>query len=421
MPSRTYRRSARVVTVLAGLLLALPGPGHARDDLRLERVVMVYRHGVRSPLPGEIQVDEVHGKPWPVWSVAPSILTGHGREGVMAMARYDRERLAAEGLFAAAGCPDASRIALWANTDQRTIASARAFADGFAPGCTLAVGHLPAGRVDPVFNPVAVDAVAWDGNAALQAIRRDTHGPDALTAAHRDAMDTFARVMGCADGDTPDVCHPATWKGTLALAKDGRGIALDGPIATTSGTAEAIIMAYLQGMPMADVGWGRVDAAGFLALSQLHALLFAVHARPGYVADRVASVLAGRVVARLTQPDGPRLSLFVGSDNNILALAGVLGIHVQMPGYAPDDPPVGGALELAMWRSVATRHRYVTVTYQAQTPAQLREGIALSTSRPPARLPLTPAGCPATPTPCDLDVVLGALRKAAALQRTRRS
>lgn len=172
---------------------------------------------------------------------------------------------------------------------------------------------------------------------------------------------------------------------------------------------------------MPRVGWGRVDASTFHALSQLHALLFAVHARPAYVADRVASVLAGRILARLEQPDAPRLSLFVGSDNNILALCGVLGVHVRMPGYAEDDPPVGGALELAVWRSVATHRRYVTATYQAQTPAQLREGVALSLARPPARLPLVPAACPAAPAPCDIDVVRGALRRAAALQRTRRS
>ncbi|WP_051938810.1 histidine-type phosphatase [Luteibacter sp. 9135] len=415
----TYRRSVRVIAAAAALLLA--GPGQAHDDLRLEQVVMVYRHGVRSPLPGEIQVDEVHGKPWPSWPVAPSILTRHGRDGVMAMARYDRERLAVAGLVPATGCPAAARIRLWANTDQRTIASAQAFADGFAPGCALVVDHLPEGQVDPIFNPVAADAVDWDGKLAVDAIQRETHGPDALTATHRGAMEVFSRVMGCKEGDTQDVCHPATWKGSLSLAKDGRGIALDGPIAKTSGTAEAIIMAYLEGMPLADVGWGRVDAAGFLALSQLHALLFAVHARPSYVADRVASVLAGHVVTLLQQPDAPRLSLFVGSDNNILALAGVLGVHVQMPGYAEDDPPVGGALELAVWRSATTRHRYVTVTYQAQTPTQLRESVALSLARPPARQPLLPAACPAAPTPCDADVVLDTLRKAAALQRTRRS
>ncbi|MET4675023.1 MULTISPECIES: histidine-type phosphatase [unclassified Luteibacter] len=419
MPPRTYRRAGRAIAVLAALLVALPGQAH--DDLRLEQVVMVYRHGVRSPLPGEIRIDEVHGKPWPAWPVAPSILTPHGREGVVAMARFDRERLAAQGLFPPAGCPVAGSVDLWANTDQRTIASAQAFADGFAPACPLVVGHLPEGSVDPVFNPVAADAVSWEGRAALDAIRQATGGPDVLTAGYREAMDVFAHVMGCMPGDDQAVCHPATWKGSLALANDGRGIALDGPIAQTSGTAEAIIMAYLEGMPMPSVGWGRVDASDFRALSQLHALLFAVHARPAYVADRVAAVLAGRIVTRLEHPDAPRLSLFVGSDNNILALAGVLGIHFRMPGYAEDDPPVGGALELAVWRSSATRHRYVTVTYRAQTPTQLREGQALSIAHPPAGVPLVPAACPRAPAPCDIGVVLDTLRRAAALQRTRRS
>ncbi|KAG9543969.1 hypothetical protein KCV01_g24952, partial [Aureobasidium melanogenum] len=178
-----WRRHAMVL-----LVIGLAQPAHAEEDMRLDQVVVVYRHGVRSPLPGEIQVDEVHGKAWPAWPVAPSILTPHGREGVMAMGRYDRAWMSAADLFPDKGCPAAGSVAIWANTDQRTIASGQAYADAFAPGCTVAVGHLPEGSADPLFNPVAAGAVEWDGKAALATIQRETHGPDALTTGRREAM-----------------------------------------------------------------------------------------------------------------------------------------------------------------------------------------------------------------------------------------
>jgi 4-phytase/acid phosphatase len=409
------RRIRHVMVVLA--FVAISPPAFAADDMALEQVVLVYRHGVRSPLPGEIQVDEVHGRAWPAWPVPPSILTSHGREGVMAMGRFDRQWLSGAGLFPSRGCPVAGSVGIWANTDQRTIASAQALADAFAPGCGLKVGHLPQGTADPVFNPVASNAVEWDGHAALATIQRETKGPDALTAQHRDAMSAFGRVMGCVAGDSQSACVPATWHGTLALGADGKGIALDGPIADTSGTSEAIIMAYLEGKPMADVGWGRVDAATFHLLSQLHSLLFDVHARPSYVADRVAAVLSGRILAILDDPHAPRLNVFVGSDNNIVALVSVLGMHFEMPGYGKDDPPVGGALGITVWRSRSDGHRIVRVVYQAQTPDQLRYLRPLTKDEPPARQELVPEVCKASLSHCDLDKVLDVLRRSAAHRR----
>ncbi|KAF1004080.1 MAG: Periplasmic AppA protein [Luteibacter sp.] len=399
----------RHLVALLGIAVALPA--YAGEDLRLDQVILIYRHGVRSPLPGEIQVDEVHGKPWPTWSVAPSILTQHGREGVMAMGRYDRAWMSDAGLFPKDDCPANGSVAVWANTDQRTIASGQAYADAFAPGCTLAVGHLPEGATDPLFNPVAAGAVTWDGKTALSTIRHETGGPDVLTASRRDAMMRFAQVMGCTNGDVQAVCRPATWKGTLTLADDGKGIALGGPIAITSGTAEAIIMAWLEGMPLENVGWGRVDATTFRALSQLHSLLFDIHARPSYVGAHVAAVLGNRIATLIDDPAAPRLNVFVGSDNNIVALASVLGVHFDMPGYGKDDPPVGGALVITVWRSADKLHRYVRVAYQAQTPDQLRELRALSVAQPPARQSLVPKACLTTPARCDVGTVLEVLHR----------
>src|SRR5579859_853775 len=128
---------------LARTLLALTAAAvfataaQAGNSLQLERVVLLYRHGVRTPLPGEIQLNEVSGKPWPAWAQPPSELTPHGAAGARLMGRYDRQRLAAAGLFPARGCPDPSQLGFWANTDQRTIASAKALAEGFAPGCQI--------------------------------------------------------------------------------------------------------------------------------------------------------------------------------------------------------------------------------------------------------------------------------------------
>jgi 4-phytase/acid phosphatase len=399
-----------LVTALAAV------QAYASDSLQLERVVLLYRHGVRTPLPGEIQVNEVSGKPWPTWAQPPSELTPHGAAGARLMGRHDRQRLAAAGLFPARGCPDASQTWFWANTDQRTIASARALAEGFAPGCRIDVGHLPQGSEDPLFHPIEAGATAWNATDSVDSITRSTGGPNKLTGAHIDALSAFAKVMGCGTQHDPAWCHPDHWHGELTISPDTKHVQLTGPIATTSGTAEAILMAYAEGRPMRDVGWGRVTAMQLQQLSQLHALLFDVYARPDYMAERVAAVMSQRIIHLLQDAHAPTLSVLVGSDNNIVALASVLGLHFQMPGYAKDDPPIGGALGIELWRSRVDGKRYVRVIYQAQSLAQLR---ALDGQRAaPAFVTLHLVGCADDDAGrCPLKAVIPTLEKAAAFAR----
>lgn len=393
-------------------LFALAAPAHAGSHLQLERVILLYRHGVRTPLPGEIQLDEVTGKPWPTWTQPPGELTPHGAAGVRLMGQYDRRRLAAAGLFPAQGCPDPAQLWFWANTDQRTIASAQALAAGFAPGCKLDVGHLPQGGDDPLFHPIEAGAAAWQAQQAVAAIQASTGGPDALMAAHRDALATLAKVMGCGTQHDPAWCATDHWHGSLAVSADARQMLLTGPIAKTSGTAEAILMAYAEGRPMHDVGWERVNAAQREQLSQLHALLFGIYARPDYMAERVASVMRQKIIHLLQDTQAPRLSVLVGSDNNIVALAAVLGLHFKLPGYAEDDPPIGGAMGIELWRNQANGQHYVRVFYQAQSLAQLRSLQTFNAQAQPATLTLRPPGCrPDDQGRCPLSLLLSLLRR----------
>jgi 4-phytase/acid phosphatase len=404
-----------IALIAAAWMTLASAPAVARQNMQLERVILLYRHGVRTPLPGEIQANEVHGKPWPRWLQAPSELTPHGALGAERMGAYDRQRLVHEGLFSAEKCPAASSIWFWANTDQRTIASARALAQGFAPGCPVAIGHLRQGSDDPLFHAVEAGAAASDAGDAAASIQSQTGGPDALTATHSADLAVMASVLGCRSGDTQPVCDSRTWHGSLSTSPDHGHMVLTGPISTTSGTAEVILMAYAEGRPLNDVGWGRTDAAKLEQLSRLHSLLFDIYARPSYMAERVASVMSKRIISTLQSNDAPRLSVMVGSDNNIVALASVLGMHFAMPGYGRDDPPIGGALGIELWRHRATGRRYVRVVYQAQSLSQLRSIKPTTAADKPATLLLYPANCPPDREGfCPLENIIPALERAAA-------
>jgi len=85
-----------------------------------------------------------------------------------------------------------------------------------------------------------------------------------------------------------------------------------------------------------------------------------------------------------------------------------------MPGYGQDDPPIGGALGIELWRHPSTGRRYVRIFYQAQTLSQLRSLEPTNDGEKPATLLLYPAGCLSNKEEfCPLERVIPALERAA--------
>lgn len=361
--------------------------------LRLEKAVMIVRHGVRAPLDGEAPVRAATGETWPAWPVAQSRLTPHGAEGMRLLGTYFRAYYAQGGLLARTGCPAAGAIGIWTNVSARTIASGEALARGLAEGCALPAGHLPQGGIDPIFNPLEAGASPFDGVEAVAAIDAHNGGIAALAAAHSREIAMLETVLGCRAGRTAADCRLIDTPARLAPSADGRGIDLKGPIIATSGTAQVLLLEYAEGLPMAQVGWGRADAATIERLGVLHTLLFEVHARPPYMAARQAAVLGRRMMASLERAGGPRLDMLVGHDSNVNGLAAVLDVHFKVDGYARDDAALGGALILERLRDRADGRHYVRVRYLAQTLDQLRALAPLTLDRPPASIVLRVAGC----------------------------
>ncbi len=154
LPSLTTAQAARG---------AQPG-GHAED--RLKMVVVLSRHGVRSPTWKQDRLNGYSSLPWPQWSVTPGNLTTRGSELLKPFGSFDRAFFARAGLFDAQGCADGASVYIWADTDQRTQESGRALATGLFPNSTPAVRGLKEGENDSIFHS-ASDASAADGRKAF--------------------------------------------------------------------------------------------------------------------------------------------------------------------------------------------------------------------------------------------------------------
>ena len=387
------RRAALLVCAITFYLAAGVARARSVQGLELERVVMLVRHGVRAPLPDETATTP-SAQPWPVWSTPGGFLTPHGREGMRLLGEYDRARYAAAGLLAASGCPAPGTIAIWSNSVERTIASGEALAEGLAPDCGLKVDHLPLGQHDPLFAWAGPQTPGFDAPAAVAAIDAETGGAARIAAPYGSELDTLETILGCKAPGVAPPCDLAAEPAAITVSPDGKSIDVSGPIRVASGAAQVLMLQYLEGFPLDQVGWGRASLDRITQVSRLHALLFEVYSRPSYIAPRVARDLARRLIALIGGDRGAAghgrgaLAILVGHDDNIAAITALLGADFQLAGYGYDDPPVGGALIFEVYRREVDRRRergerFLRVLYQAQTPDQLRTLQPLDLAHPP--------------------------------------
>jgi len=396
--------------IAAALALAASAPAWAAprpDGLVLERVVLVMRHGIRPPTKEPALPAGVTRGAWPRWPVQPGWLTPHGALAIRLLAGYDRAEWRRAGLIPAAGCP--ADVAIWADVDERTIATGQAFADGLAPGCGLPVGHA-AGTVDPVFDPIASGDAPLDSAQARQAVvaQAGAGGLEGAVARHRPQLARIQTVLGCCEAS---ICQQFAVEAPCGLpdlpttlADAGREEPkLKGALGWGATMSEVLLLEYSEGLPMAQVGFGRIDRAGMMDALALHPLEFDLLHRPPVIARAGASELLHRIAGALrTDSKGAALQIFVGHDTTLAYLGGALGLHWAPADYPRDDPPPGGGLGFERLRD-RRGHRYVRIFFQVQSPEQMRDLVTLDAGHPPMRDYLAIPGCGAAGDPCPID------------------
>ncbi len=99
---------------------------------RLEKVVVLSRHGVRPAMSRLEPLEAATVSPWPRFPVPPGHLTPNGAALSRLFGSYYRQLYISENLLAPGDC---TAVFYWANVTQRTIATAQALGDGLTPGC----------------------------------------------------------------------------------------------------------------------------------------------------------------------------------------------------------------------------------------------------------------------------------------------
>lgn len=384
------------LSVIAALPLGFSA--HAADgDLQLQQVLMLSRHNLRAPLADNGSLlAQATKKNWPQWDVAGGELTTKGGVLEVYMGRYTREWLAQQGLIKNDACPASDEVFAYANSLQRTVATAQYFVTGAFPGCDVTVTHQDEmGTMDPIFNPVITNDSEEFNKKALAALNAQGEKLSLKPAFQRlEKIVDYKNSPAC-EGNKQ--CALSSDNQNKFSAENGKEPNVAGPLKVGNSLVDAFTLQYYQGFPLEQVAWGQIKTPE--QWQELAAI------KNGYqealftspeIAREVAAPLIDYIRSQLVDQDkasAPKVTLMVGHDSNIASLLAALDAKsYTLPGQY-EKTPIGGQVVFERWHDAKADKDLVKIEYVYQTADQLRDAEVLSLKNPPKRVTLQLNGC----------------------------
>ncbi|QJI39318.1 histidine-type phosphatase [Pseudomonas sp. ADAK13] len=367
----------KYASLALGVCLALPSVAAPLDTtgLRLDKVVLVMRHGIR-PATDTAELQRWSAKTWPAFGTPDGQLTAHGRAATVLLGQWQRHTLDSLGLFKAGQCPQAGEVYVWSSPVARTQATSAALVQGMFPGCGVAVHHVRESE-DRLFHGDENGLAPLDPTRTQAAMLAAMGGsPDAARERYAAPVLAMQQLVGVPTPCGKNTC--ALSEQHWALTEKTGVIKLSGPLSVGAAMSETFRMQYAEGLPLDQVAFGEGrTAADVSRLMALRSGKYALSNHVPYIAQRGASQLLGQIIlalqpASVGSPPGSKWLAYVGHDSNIAQLRTLLGFDWKIAEYPENDAAPGGTITFERWVNDRTGAQFVSVAYVAQSLDQLR-------------------------------------------------
>ena len=185
------------------------------DDFRakyqLKEVVVMSRHNIRSPLTSSGAAHlRVTPHEWFKWTSPSSQLSLRGGVLETEMGQFFRQWVVSEGLLPDNYRPEGEEVLFYANSRQRTFATAKYFSAGFLPFANVEITHKwDEDKMDPMFTPQFTKMSDAYRQQVLAEIAAMNGGPKAWAATVQPALTLMEEVLDMSESTDLDQIRPA--------------------------------------------------------------------------------------------------------------------------------------------------------------------------------------------------------------------
>lgn len=360
-----------------------------KNQYKLKEVVILSRHNIRSSLSVNGSVlQKMTPHQWIKWSAAPSELTLRGGALETIMGQFFRKWTVNEGLFTENAVPTVDEVNFYANSMQRTIATAQYFSSGFMPVANLHINHrFTPSKMDPVFFPALTKSSEAFKVQALKEIAAmgGKKGIVGINEGLKDSYQLIEKVLdlkhspACQSGE---VCAFDDYNTQLKLEK-GDEPNMKGSLKFANSASDALILQYYEDTDPIQAAFGqKLTNADWEKIAKVKDVYGDVLFTAPIVAVNVAHPLLVYMKDELNAKNR-KFTFLCGHDSNIASVNAALEVEeYSLPQSIEKKTPIGSKLVFEKWVDKAGKE-FVAVNIVYQTTEQLRNVALLNLENPP--------------------------------------
>ena len=364
-------------------------PDDFRAKYQLKEVVVMSRHNIRSPLTsGGAAHTRVTPHQWFVWTSPSSQLSLRGGVLETEMGQFFRKWLVGEGLLPDNYRPEGSEVLFYANSRQRTFATAKYFSAGFLPFANVEIQHKYfEDKMDPVFTPKFTKMNATYRQQILDEMQTIHGGPQAWMQSVQPTLTMMEDILDMAHSPAAknDTTH-FRYDDTQFVLEKGDEPKMKGGYKLANSVADALVLQCYESESMIAFGHQLTEKQwrDICAVKEVYdALLFTTHS----AAVNLAYPLVSRIREELHHI-GRKFTFLCGHDSNLASIGAALKLRYPETEQALElHTPIGSKLVFEKWSDGT--EEYVAINLVYQRVGQLQNRTLLSTDEPPMVKPVT--------------------------------
>lgn len=356
------------------------------ENYQLDKVVIFSRHNIRSP--NIDRTRDLTPQKWFKWTAASGELSLRGGLLETSLGQYFRKYLVDENFMTENYQPTAGEFRFYANSIQRTVATANYFSSGLLPVANVEIEHaLPLGNWDDIFS-AKFNFMNEKYLADVTKSLKDYCGVEDLRLTGSNLKNEIALLENVLDFKNSRYARKTgetsmSTNATEFILEADKAPTFRGSMLPIYSSADALIMQYYEtgaafDKKLSDKQWHQIGGIKEFCIGMIGIENIAVNVSQPlmkFLSDELAS--------------DRKFSFICGHDSNINEILSALDVEdYSLPETVEYRAPIGGKIFIERWKNISDGQDYATLNLVYMSDAQIKNLSPFTLENPPKIYPL---------------------------------